>query len=101
MSGSLKIEQCDCEEIRECGPFANWNDYNRFFAFLNASDSFLSVPVVTPYPCFGLVVPDPYLGVPEYWFQCKKCEKIWRLLRPDPPFAGIWEPVDSTQGVSA
>jgi hypothetical protein len=91
MSGSLKAGQCDCEELRERKSFAGSDDYDRFFAFLNASDSFSPTPVITHHP-YCLV---------EYWFQCKKCEKIWRLLRPDPPFAGIWEPVDSTQGVPA
>ena len=28
------------------------------------------------------------------WFQCSKCKAVWRLVEPDFPFKGLWEPVD-------
>jgi hypothetical protein len=27
------------------------------------------------------------------WFQDNETATIWRLLPPDPPFLGLWEPV--------
>jgi len=29
----------------------------------------------------------------EHWYRCKKNGEIWQLIRPDPPFRGLWRPV--------
>ncbi len=31
------------------------------------------------------------------WFCCCECGKIWRLIPPDYPFKGLWEPVVAAQ----
>ena len=30
----------------------------------------------------------------EWWFQHQRSGEIWRLVEPDPPFYGIFEPID-------
>jgi hypothetical protein len=32
------------------------------------------------------------------WFQDIETGVIWRLVSPDPPFRGLWEPVESNLG---
>jgi hypothetical protein len=39
----------------------------------------------------------PYSGLKtldERWFRCSADGRIWRLIAPDPPFPGIFEPID-------
>jgi len=33
----------------------------------------------------------PY-GVSERWFACKQSGEVWRLIAPEAPFRGAWEP---------
>jgi hypothetical protein len=30
----------------------------------------------------------------EHWYRCAASKQIWRLVAPDPPFNGVFEPVD-------
>jgi hypothetical protein len=43
------------------------------------------------------IAPDPEYGAGEIyggrWFQHSESGEIWRLVSPDPPFHGLWEPV--------
>lgn len=78
---STKV-QCDCEKFRESGAFAGWRDFDSFVVILKAANEFSNIPVVEPYSNVGLL---------ESWYQCGKCQDIWRLVEPDPPFAGLWE----------
>ncbi|GAB7128843.1 hypothetical protein JCM19000A_33510 [Silvimonas sp. JCM 19000] len=84
MSGNATVEECDCGTLREAGPFTGWNDFDAFDAVLKAETSLVQVPVKAPYSNVGLL---------ERWYQCSKCQCIWRLVEPDPPFAGLWEQV--------
>ena len=41
-------------------------------------------------------VTRPYSGLRtlnERWYRCESSQKTWRLVAPDPPFPGIFEPV--------
>jgi hypothetical protein len=42
-------------------------------------------------------VKTPYSGIDwdEHWYQCAASKQTWRLVAPDPPFNGIFEPVDA------
>ena len=38
-----------------------------------------------------------YVGatvLPERWYRRERSAKVWRLVWPDPPFRGVFEPVD-------
>ena len=47
----------------------------------------------------GLVTEErvgkPYSGIDwdEHWYRCAATKKTWRLVAPDPPFNGLFEPV--------
>lgn len=84
MNTNSKAGQCDCEKLREPRSFAGWNDFDAFVALLKAANDFSPTPVTAPYSNVGLL---------EYWYQCRKCQGVWRLVEPDPPFAGLWERV--------
>jgi hypothetical protein len=40
-------------------------------------------------------VKSPYSGIDwnEHWYRCAASKQTWRLVAPDPPFNGIFEPV--------
>lgn len=41
-------------------------------------------------------VGKPYSGLrtlDERWYRCDASGQVWRLVAPDPPFPGIFEPV--------
>ena len=29
----------------------------------------------------------------ESWYECQEDRRVWRLVGPDPPFPGIFEPI--------
>lgn len=81
---------CNCNTLRSKSSFGGWNDYDNFLQMLKTTDSFRRVPVAH------------YLysvNVEENWYQCVECEKIWRLIEPDPPFAGQWQPVEEENSI--
>jgi hypothetical protein len=45
------------------------------------------------------IKPDPNYGKGEIyggkWFKDLETGQIWRLIPPDIPFKGLWEPVDT------
>lgn len=75
---------CECGSIHKPGPFSGWNDFDAFLATLKAAPSLSLVPVK---------VPHSNVGLQENWYQCSKCQAVWRLVEPDPPFTGLWEQV--------
>jgi hypothetical protein len=75
---------CECGNLRESGPFSGWNDYDKFVRELQNGALFKAVPVK---------VPHSNVGLKEQWFECSRCKALWRLVEPDPPFAGVWEMV--------
>jgi hypothetical protein len=38
-----------------------------------------------------------YSGVEwdEHWYRCLSTRDVWRLIAPDPPFKGLFKPVNS------
>ncbi len=84
MRKNLNMGKCDCGELREPGAFAGWNDFDAFTAIIERADSLVQVPVRAPHSNVGLL---------ENWYQCNKCQTLWRLVEPDPPFGGLWEQV--------
>jgi len=48
---------------------------------LDLSDDFVQVEVRNPYSPVGLE---------EYWYLNGPSSVMWRLVRPDPPYRGIW-----------
>jgi hypothetical protein len=41
-------------------------------------------------------VAKPYSGLEtldERWYKCSVTKEVWRLVAPDPPFPGVFEPV--------
>jgi len=77
---------CKCD-VRPAGRFESWDDYDQFFRWLANSDAFVQVPVLNPHSNVGLT---------ETWYRCKTCGSSWRLVEPDPPFAGLWESIKSS-----
>lgn len=67
-----------------CSDYSQRAAYVQFVRLLKSSSEFKEVPVLAPYSNVGLT---------ENWYQCLQCEQVWRLVSPDPPFAGLWEPV--------
>ncbi|NVD69488.1 hypothetical protein HUX88_02805 [Duganella sp. BJB1802] len=77
---------CNCRGIRSQKIFSGWSDFDAFEAKLNNDVVWVGIPVETPYS---------NVGISEKWYKCLKCQKVWRLVEPDPPFAGLWDEVPS------
>jgi hypothetical protein len=78
------MKQCPWERISD---FDGWNEFNRFEAWLReqiANNTAEEVPVLKSYNIGGLK---------EKWFVHKGTKQVWRLLWPEPPFAGLFEKV--------
>ncbi|WP_229604028.1 MULTISPECIES: hypothetical protein [Pseudomonas] len=73
---------CGCSGLREVGGFASFPEYDDFLKTLKSSDLFFSVEVEKNYSGVG--------GLEEFWFKCRECGDIWRIVEPDPPFGGMW-----------
>jgi hypothetical protein len=74
---------CGWDPIDEFGSLA---EYRRFHEWINdqvTSGLAAAVPVTKPYS--GSLLWD------EHWFKCLSDDQTWRLVRPDPPFRGIFK----------
>lgn len=79
---------CLCSKWGEIQGFKSPGEFKDFIKWI---DSLVSEGVVNE-----VNVENYYGGSPwERWFQCK-CGRRWRLVEPDPPFLGVFEPVDKT-----
>jgi hypothetical protein len=79
------MKQCSWEPIFE---FDGWNEYERFQFWLNKQiENCIAeyVPVEKPYKGMS--------GLEECWIM-HASGQVWRLIKPDPPFAGLFNPVD-------
>lgn len=79
-----EVNNCPWERISE---FDGWDEFNRFESWLCeqiANSEAEELPVGRPYNVGGLK---------ERWFIHKPTKQIWRLLSPEPPFAGLFEKV--------
>lgn len=85
---SITINNCKCEIREEGKSFNGWNDYYEFRQKIDTEAAFKKTPV------------ENFLydvGLEEVWYQCVCCDRIWRLIEPDPPFAGVWNMVDGEE----
>jgi hypothetical protein len=76
---------CDWEEASHFNSYAH---YERVLSFINEQ---VATGVAKP-----VKVRKPYSGLEtlnEHWYQCLASKQTWRLVAPDPPFKGIFEPV--------
>jgi hypothetical protein len=71
--------------------FGGWDDYENKKAEMAEKIKENQAVKVTITSEYGLGAFE------ENWYQCEGCGKIWRLIKPDPPFTGLFLPVDSAQ----
>jgi hypothetical protein len=77
---------CPWEEIDE---FQSPSEFDRFIEWMNAQTKLRSAEEVP--------VQRPYIGATtftEKWFRHLPSGDTWRLVWPDAPFKGLFEPVD-------
>lgn len=75
---------CICDTVRRSESFSGWDDFDKFRGYIQGHFDFYPVPVVVPYSNVGLA---------EEWYRCGLCNSVWRLVEPDPPFAGLWQKI--------
>jgi hypothetical protein len=75
---------CDCDHLRKAESFSGWADFDKFKKVIENNRDFSPLPVALPYA-------NP--GLEETWYQRRKYGSTWRLVEPDPPFAGLWKKV--------
>jgi hypothetical protein len=77
---------CQWEAIAK---FDGWSEYDRFVAWMAAqmaSDLADEVPVASSY--------NPVCGYEERWYRHRNSGMVWRLVKPEPPFGGLFALVD-------
>lgn len=80
------MNACNWEAIHG---FESPGEYKRFCLWLSTQlDTGLveSVPVLAPST-------DLIFGLEEQWYRCKASGDTWRLVAPQSPFRGAWEPL--------
>jgi hypothetical protein len=68
--------------------FCSPQEYTRFVQFIEGQIKAGHVIEIEPDPDYGYG--EVYGG---RWFKHNYSEKVWRLIEPDFPFKGLWEPV--------
>lgn len=83
------IHACVWEEIHG---FKSIGEFNRFVEYLEkqVKQGFVTEVQVDENYGHGEV----YGG---RWFKDKETSEVWRLIPPDIPFKGLWEPVKTSQ----
>jgi hypothetical protein len=79
------MKNCDWEEIRG---FASPGEYERFVRYI---EGLVSSGYAQEIPVDPTYVPNQVYG--GRWFADKNTGEIWRLVEPDFPLKGLWEPV--------
>lgn len=89
---------CACS-IRNKNKFTGSKDFYDFVDYISKNDSFREItPKYEIYSRFWHEKgQDHGISLGEKWYECSSCKKIWRLVTPDPPFAGIWDMVDEEE----
>jgi hypothetical protein len=68
--------------------FASPGEYKRFVQYIEGQVASGAAKELPADPLYGKgMISD------GRWFQDVKTGAIWRLVAPDPPFRGLWEPV--------
>lgn len=73
--------------------FTSPGEYNRFVQYVEGQVANGAAKELPADPLYGKGM--IYGG---RWFQYLETDEIWRLVAPDPPFRGLWEPVVRTLG---
>jgi hypothetical protein len=84
---------CSCKGWEEIHGFETPGEYQRFIQWSNdqiKEGAIEATPVKQPYGGSG------FPQFKECWFQCRSCGAAWRLVAPEPPFRGVFEPVPKT-----
>jgi len=80
------MNACPWEKISD---FRSYSEFERFVEWM---DEQVESAVAVELP-----VERPYIGATtfrEKWFRHTATGMTWRLVSPDPPFTGVFEPVD-------
>jgi len=80
------MKTCPWEKINE---FQSYSEFERFVSWIDEQ--------VKSGVAEELQVRKPYIGATtfrEKWYRHVASGKTWRLVWPDGPFTGIFEPVD-------
>ena len=76
---------CICEIKKSRSQFESADEFYHFVEFIEKNKLFMDVPVKKSY-CVS--------NLDETWYQCVECKNVWRLVKLDPPFEGMWELVE-------
>jgi hypothetical protein len=80
------MNKCDWEAI---DGFSGPSEYQRFCAWIaDQISAGLTEEIDVDVPSSDL----PF-GLDEKWFKCRRTNEVWRLVAPEPPFRGTWEPI--------
>jgi hypothetical protein len=79
------METCPWEEIHDFKSYNEFESFVRWMSSQEASGIAAEVPVAAPY--HGLRT------LKEKWFLHRPSKEVWRLVWPDAPFHGVFEPV--------
>ena len=77
-----------CIRWEEIHGFTSPSEYERFSKYISNQVKLGQVEEITPDPEYG---PGEIYG--GMWFRELASGEIWRLVPPDYPFKGLWEPV--------
>lgn len=80
------MNACKWEEIRG---FESAKELERFLAWLSAQiDAGVTESIAVTAPSVDLIY-----GLEERWYRCVQSGEVWRLVLPQSPFRGSWEPL--------
>ncbi len=71
--------------------FQSPGEYQRFIQYIESQVKIGRAVEVPPDPSYRL---GEIVG--GRWFQDIESGEVWRLIAPDPPFYGLWEPLKPT-----
>lgn len=83
------MSKTPCKKWEEIHGFETPGKYRQFLDYLEELKHSGQIEEISSDPNYhrGLI----YGG---RWFKCNQTGEIWRLVPPDIPFKGIWEPVN-------
>lgn len=84
---------CSCSQWEIIDFFYSLSEYERVVVWLR---NLLSADIVARV-AVEKSPDDLTFLLGEEWFACKRCGKKWRLVPPDPPFRGLFEPVEPNE----
>ena len=84
MGDPMSEKHCDWQSI---DGFGSDREYEQFLLWITEQ---VEAGIATE-----VRVRKKYSGVDwdEHWYRCIATKEVWRLVAPDPPFNGIFEPV--------